>query len=60
MHVCYSVQCRCGRLPVCVRRKLAHTFKSVTMTSLSYGSRMVPGKKIFYLAAATYYVATAT
>ena len=25
-----------------------------------YGSRMVPGKKIFYLAATTYYVAAAT
>ena len=26
----------------------------------NYGSRMVPGKKIFYLAAATYYMAAAT
>ena len=30
------------------------------LVSQQYGSRMVPGKKMFYLAATTYYVAAAT
>ena len=40
----------------CLIAKYTYTIFNV----LWYGSRIVPGKKIFYLAAATYYVAAAT